>query len=174
MEVGRWDNHRLHAILQPHYPGVHFLKNIEWSLSMAANHVFQRLMHFYTHLLHLLQPSVLWLSIVTFMMQSHRQSEFCANLMYHESDRRLEGSLHLSCKRDQIKIRDYMDRRVTPTKWAITIPTCNLQRKRESRRQASEAQREKGRQRSRARNKKQRRHYFWKEQHENLVAAVTK
>ena len=43
MEVGSWDkknNHRLHAILQPHYLGVHFLKNIEWSLSMAANHVF--------------------------------------------------------------------------------------------------------------------------------------
>ena len=34
------------------------------------------------------------------------------------------------------------------------------QRKRESRRQASEAQREKGRQRSRARDKKQRRHFF--------------
>ena len=81
-------------------------------------------MHFYTHLLHLLQPSVLWLSIVTFMMQSHRQSEFCANLMYHESDRQLEGSLHLPCKRDQIKMRDDMDRRVSPNKWAITIPTC--------------------------------------------------
>ena len=36
MEVDRWDNHRLHAILQPHYPEVHFLKNIEWSLSMAG------------------------------------------------------------------------------------------------------------------------------------------
>ena len=34
------------------------------------------------------------------------------------------------------------------------------QRKRESRRQASEAQPEKGRQRSRARDKKQRRHFF--------------
>ena len=34
------------------------------------------------------------------------------------------------------------------------------QRKRESRRQASEAQREKGRQRFRARDKKQRRHFF--------------
>ena len=47
-------------------------------------------------------------------------------------------------------------------------------RKRESRRQASEAQREKGRQRSRARDKKQRRHFFLEEQHENFVAAVTK
>ena len=81
-------------------------------------------MRFYTHLLHLLQPSVLWLSIVTFMMQSHRQSEFCLNLMYQESDRQLEGSFHLPCKRDQIKMRDDMDRRVTPNKWAITIPTC--------------------------------------------------
>ena len=26
------------------------------------------------------------------------------------------GSPHLSCKRDQIKMRDYMDRRVTPPK----------------------------------------------------------
>ena len=32
------------------------------------------------------------------------------------------GSLHLSCKRDQIKIRDYMDRRVTPPK-RVTSPT---------------------------------------------------
>ena len=46
--------------------------------------------------------------------------------------------------------------------------------KRESWRQASEAQREKGRQRSRARDKKQRRHFLLEEQHENFVAAVTK
>ena len=32
------------------------------------------------------------------------------------------GSPHLSCKRDQIKIRDYMDRRVTPPK-RVTSPT---------------------------------------------------
>ena len=48
------------------------------------------------------------------------------------------------------------------------------QRKRESRRQASEAQREKGRQRFRARDKKQRRHSLLEEQHENCVTAVTK
>ena len=30
---------------------------------------------------------------------------------------------HLSCERDQIKIRDYMDRRVTPSK-RVTSPTC--------------------------------------------------
>ena len=33
---------------------------------MLENHVFWRLILFYTHLLLLLQPSVLWLSIVTF------------------------------------------------------------------------------------------------------------
>ena len=32
------------------------------------------------------------------------------------------GSTHLSCKRDYIKMRDYMDRRVTPPKEA-TSPT---------------------------------------------------
>ena len=48
------------------------------------------------------------------------------------------------------------------------------QRKRESRRQASEAQREKGRQRSRARDKKQRRHFSLEEEQENFVAAVRK
>ena len=48
------------------------------------------------------------------------------------------------------------------------------QRKRESRRQASEAQRGKGRQRSSARDEKQRRHFLLEEQHENFVAAVTK
>ena len=32
------------------------------------------------------------------------------------------GSPHLSCKRHQIKMRDYVDRRVTPPKW-ITSPT---------------------------------------------------
>ena len=47
------------------------------------------------------------------------------------------------------------------------------QRKIESRRQVSEAQREKGRQRSRARDKKQRRHFLLEERHENLVAMVT-
>ena len=34
----------------------------------------------------------------------------------------LEGWPHLSSKRDQIKMRHYMDRRVTPPKW-VTIPT---------------------------------------------------
>ena len=32
------------------------------------------------------------------------------------------GSPHLSCKRDQIKMRDYMDKRVTPPK-RVTLPT---------------------------------------------------
>ena len=47
-------------------------------------------------------------------------------------------------------------------------------REREKKRQASETQQEKGRQRSRVRDKKQRRHFLLEEQHENLVAAVTK
>ena len=47
------------------------------------------------------------------------------------------------------------------------------QRKRESMRQVSEAQREKGRQRFRARFKKQGRHFLSEELHENFVAAVT-
>ena len=47
---------------------------------MLANHV-------YAHLLLLLQPLVLWLSIVAFNnYATRRQSEFRANLMYHESD----------------------------------------------------------------------------------------
>ena len=44
---------------------------------MLANHVYA----------HLLQPSVLWLSMVAFNNYATlRKSEFCANLMYHESD----------------------------------------------------------------------------------------
>ena len=34
------------------------------------------------------------------------------------------GSPHLSSKRDQIKMRDYMDRQVTPPK-RVTSPTCS-------------------------------------------------
>ena len=48
------------------------------------------------------------------------------------------------------------------------------QRKRESRRQASEAQREKGRQRSGARDKKKETFFLLEEQNENFLAAVTK
>ena len=49
------------------------------------------------------------------------------------------------------------------------------QGKKESRRQASEAQREKGRQRFRARDKKAKETFFLlKEQHENFVTVVTK
>ena len=35
---------------------------------------------------------------------------------------RLGGSPHLSCKRDQNKIRNYMDRRVTPPTWGPPPP----------------------------------------------------
>ena len=85
------------------------------------------------------------------MMQSHRQSEFCMYLMYHEYDpgeagnstlkslhgkigsrlrglpglvdrtNRLGGSPYLSRKRDQIKMRKYMDWRVTPPE-RVTSP----------------------------------------------------
>ena len=63
-------------------------------------------------LLLLLQPSELWLSIVTF------------NIVTGLVDRatRLGGLLHLSCKRDQIKMRDYMDRPVTSPTWGSPPP----------------------------------------------------
>ena len=34
-------------------------------------------------------------------------------------------TLHLTCKHDQIKMRDYMDRQVTPPK-RVTSPSCGL------------------------------------------------
>ena len=48
------------------------------------------------------------------------------------------------------------------------------QRKLDSRRQASDIQREKERQTARARDKKQRRLFLLEEQHENFVTAVRK
>ena len=48
------------------------------------------------------------------------------------------------------------------------------QKKRESKRQASEAQREKGRRRFRARDKNKGDIFLLEEQHENFVTAVTK
>ena len=115
---------------------------------MLANHV-------YAHLLLLLQPSVLWLSIVTFnnyVKPPGAKVNFAriwcitnptpTSLGYLTLKRwhgkiwpqlrglpgvadqatLLEGSPHLSCKSDQIKMRDYMDRRVTPPK-CVTMPT---------------------------------------------------
>ena len=115
---------------------------------MLANHV-------YAHLLLLLQPSVLWLSIVTFnnyvkppgakvnfariwcitnptptslgyltLKRWHGKIWPQLRGLPGVSDRatHFEGLPHLSCKRDQIKMRDYMDRRVTPCKWVI-MPT---------------------------------------------------
>ena len=112
---------------------------------MLANHVYA----------HLLQPSVLWLSIVTFNnyvkppgVKVNFARIWCitnqtpTSLGYHTLKRwhgkiwprlrglagvadqatHLEGSPHLSCKRDQIKMRDHMDRRVTPRK-RDTSPT---------------------------------------------------
>ena len=120
---------------------------------MLANHVFWRLMLFNTQLVHLLQPSVLWLSIVSFNNDAKPPPKWIlrefdvsrigprqGGLPHLErlhgkiwprlrglpglADRttRLGGSPHLSCKRDQIKMRDHMDRRVTPPK-RVTSPT---------------------------------------------------
>ena len=120
---------------------------------MLANHVFWRLMLFYTHLLLLLQPSVLWLSIVSFNNDAKPPPKWIlrefdvsrigprlGGLPHLErlhgkiwprlrglpglADRatRLGGSPHLSCKRDPSKMRDYMGRRVTPSK-RVTSPT---------------------------------------------------
>ena len=95
-----------------------FLKIIEWSLStqkrkMLAPRVLaiNALLHSLILLL-LLQPSVLWLCIVTF--------NIVTGLVERAS--RLGGSLHVSCKRDQIKMRDYMDGRIIPPK-RVTSPT---------------------------------------------------
>ena len=120
---------------------------------MLANHVFWRLMLFNTHLLLLLQHSVLWLSIVSFNNDAKPPPKWIlrefdvsrirprpGGLPHLErlhgkiwprlrglpglADRatRLGGSPHLSCRRDQIKMRDHMDRRVTPPMW-VTSPT---------------------------------------------------
>ena len=109
-------------------------------------------MLFYTHLLLLLQPLVLWLSIVTFdndvkpppkwILRELDVSRIRPRLRrvtppwnMAKYDRGWEGysvwqtglpafggSPHLSCKRDQIKMRDSMDRRVTSPK-RVTSPT---------------------------------------------------
>ena len=102
-------------------------------------------MHFYTHLLLLLQPSVQWLSIVNFnndakpppkwILREFDVSRIGPRLgrlphlkrlhgkiwprlrgLPGLADRatRLGGSPHLSCKRDQIKMREYIDWRLTP------------------------------------------------------------
>ena len=61
-------------------------------------------MLFYTNVLLLLQPSVLWLSIATFNndAMSHRQNEFCANFMYSEFDPGWEGYTTLKRLHGQI------------------------------------------------------------------------
>ena len=119
---------------------------------MLANHVFWWLMLFYTRLLLLLQPPMLWLSIVTFNNDTKLPPKWILRELstanptptrrvihlkrLHSkiwprlrglpglADRatRLGGSPHLSCKRDPSKMRDYMDRRVTPPK-RVTSPT---------------------------------------------------
>ena len=37
------------------------------------------------------------------------------------------GSPHLSCKRDQIEMRDYMDRRITSPPWGPPLPCKEAQ-----------------------------------------------
>ena len=107
---------------------------------MLANHVFWRLMHFYTPLLLLLQPSVQWLSIVNFNNDAKPPSKWILREFDVSRIRPRPGELpHLetftwqnltpaervarSGRRDQIKMRDYMDRRVSPPK-RVTSPTC--------------------------------------------------
>ena len=115
---------------------------------MLANNV-------YAQLLLLMQPSVLWLSIVTFnnyvkpsgakvnfariwcitnptptrlgfltLKHWHRKIWRQLRGLPGVADRAThrEGWPHPSCKRDQMKMRDYMDTRVTTPKW-VTIPT---------------------------------------------------
>ena len=112
---------------------------------MLANLVFWRLMLFYIHLLLLLQPSVPWLSIATFnndvkpppkwILREFDVFRFRPLTLKRLHGKiwprlrglpgladRLRGSPHLSCKRDPRKMRDYMDRRVTPPK-RVTSPT---------------------------------------------------
>ena len=100
------------------------------------------------YLLLLLQPSVLWLSIFTFNNDAKpppkwflREFDVSRNrsrlgglphletfmVKFHPGREgypvsRLGGSPHQSCKRDQLKLRDYMNRRVTPPK-RVTSPT---------------------------------------------------
>ena len=116
---------------------------------MLANHVFWALVLFYTHLLLLLQPSVLWrfkndgkpppkwilrkFDVSRILARPGRlphletltcQNQTPAGRVPGPADRAtgLGGSPHLWYKRDQIKMRDYMDRQVTPPK-PVTSPT---------------------------------------------------
>ena len=117
---------------------------------MLANLVFWRLLLFYTDVLLLLQLSVLWLSIVTLndakpppewilrQFDVFRIRLRLGGLPHLETFTlsRLKGlpglvdqathlgrSPHLSCKRDQSEMRDYMDKRVTPPTWGAP-PSC--------------------------------------------------
>ena len=82
-----------------------------------------RLMLFYTHVLLLLQPSVLWLSIATFNNDAKPPPKWILlEFDVFRIRRRLGGLPYISCKRDPSKMRDYMDRRVTSPK-RVTSPT---------------------------------------------------
>ena len=122
---------------------------------MLQDHAFWRLMCFCSHLLLLLIPSVLWLSIVTYndakpppkwilgefdvsRIRPGKEGYLTLKRLRGQiwprlrglrglPDRatRLGGSPHLSCKRNQIKTIDYMERRFTPAK-RVTLPTWGL------------------------------------------------
>ena len=154
----RWGNKLTLLYMQSYnllHPGVRFLKIIERSRIMLANHVFWRLMLFYSHLLLLLQPSLLWLFIVTFLNDAnplpnwilrewdvswiqpqlggltHLEIFTWQNLTPGERvtladwDISLGGSPHISCKHDQIKMNDYMAWGITPPK-RVTSPTTSM------------------------------------------------
>ena len=54
---------------------------------MLEKHLFWRLMLFYTQVAALVGIfSAVAFYYILKMMQNHRQSEFCTNLMFHESD----------------------------------------------------------------------------------------
>ena len=119
---------------------------------MLANHVFWWLMLFYTHLLLLLQPSLLWLSIVTFNNDTKPPPKWILRafdvsrirprvgwLPHLETftwqiwprlrglpglaDRATALAGHLTYHVNVIKLKWNMDRRVTPPTWG-PLPPC--------------------------------------------------
>ena len=87
---------------------------------MLANRVFWRFILFYTHLLLLLQPSVMRLSIDTFNDEKPPPKWILREFDVSRIRPRLGGLLHIETF--TIKTRDYMDRRVTPPK-RVTSPS---------------------------------------------------
>ena len=111
---------------------------------MLANHAFWQLMLFYTHLLLSLQPSVLWFVLLPLIILCKATAKvnfvriWCIanptpswqvtppwNVYMAKFDPGWEGYLggspRLSCKRNQLKMRGYMERRVTPAKRVTSL-----------------------------------------------------